>query len=370
MLYFRDGPMCWPHLLNVELSFNVPDRGITNYLYDFLNIALSQVKCDHMIGTFHQLCNRLGVPIAKEKTIWATLMLVFLGVLLDGEKHIMAIPLEKIQKAQYMLDLMIVNKKAKVKDIEKLTGLLNFLSRAIYPGRAFTRRMYASIQYKCRNLKQHHHISLNHEFHQDCLVWAQFLSQKDQISQAFYRPFIDLSVVVDADEIGFYTDSSANKNLGFGGVISDWEWFFGQWEDGYITEELGPSIEYLELLAVCIGLFIWTDQISNKRVQIHCDNVAVVYMINKTSSACKHCMHLIHLLVLRSLTFNFTVFAKYVKSKDNDQADSLSRLQFEHFRKLAPKRNRFSSGATETIMACLKNLECTQDFQIQHLIHL
>ena len=45
--------------------------------------------------------------------------------------------------------------------------------------------------------------------------------------------------------------------------------------------------------------------------------------------------------MLRSLTFNFRVFAKYVKSKDNDQADSLSRLQFEHFRKLAPKETAF-----------------------------
>ena len=239
-----------------------------------------------------------------------------------------------------MLDMMIVNKKARVKEIEKLTGLLNFLSRAIYPGRAFTRRMYASIHPKCEKLKWHHHVNLSHEFRQDCEVWSQFLSDKTSIGPALYRPFVDLLEIVDAMDIGFFTDSSANKSLGFSGVIGHKEWFFGKWEEGYISESAGPSIEYSGLFAVCMGVFIWTKQIKNRRVLIHCDNIAVVYMINKTTSSCKHCMHLIWLLVIRSLTYNFRIFAHYVKSKKNDQADSLSRLQFDRFRRLAPDRSK------------------------------
>ena len=71
---------------------------------------------------------------------------------------------------------------------------------------------------------------------------------------------------------------------------------------------------------------------------MHCDNIAVVHMINNTTSSCPHCMHLIRLLVLRSLQFNFRLFATYVSTKSNDLADSLSRLQFQRFNKLGGDR--------------------------------
>ena len=41
------------HLLNYELRFESLERGITNYLDDFLNIALSQLQCDNMTLRFH-----------------------------------------------------------------------------------------------------------------------------------------------------------------------------------------------------------------------------------------------------------------------------------------------------------------------------
>ena len=327
------------HITNHFLKESVPQRGISNYLDDFFNVSLSRVACNTMILTFHRICDQLGVPLAKEKTVWATVLAVFLGILLDGKNKILAIPQEKIEKAQYMLRLMLTNKKTKVKEIEKLTGLLNFLGRAVYPGRAFTCRMYCRINYQERGLKKYHHVNLNHEFRADCKVWLRFLSEEVNGRLVLYRPFIDISTTTSATEIGFYTDSSAAVQLGCGGVMKT-HWFFGQWEKDYVSK-LKPSIEYLELLAVCIGAFIWSETMENKRILIHCDNMAVVSMINKTTSSCQHCMHLIRLLVLRSLQFNFRIFAVYVKTGDNGLADSLSRLQFERFRKLAPNMDKF-----------------------------
>ena len=56
---------------------------------------LSKTICDFMLRNFHDLCEFLGVPLAKEKTIWAQLQTVFLGILLDGEHHLLVIPEEK-----------------------------------------------------------------------------------------------------------------------------------------------------------------------------------------------------------------------------------------------------------------------------------
>ena len=55
-------------------------------------------------------------------------------------------------------------------------------------------------------------------------------------------------------------------------------------------------------------------------------------MINNSSAKCKNCMVLIRMIVLEGLVCNTRVFAKYVRSKDNDKADALSRLQWTRFK--------------------------------------
>ena len=46
-------------------------------------------------------------------------------------------------------------------------------------------------------------------------------------------------------------------------------------------------------------------------------------------------MVLIRMIVMESLVCNTRVFARYVRSKDNDKADALSRLQWDRFWRLA-----------------------------------
>ena len=74
---------------------------------------------------------------------WADVFMTFLGVLMDGKRHLLAVPEQKITKAINIISRILSKKKATVKELQSMTGLLNFLNRAIVPGRAFTRRMYA-----------------------------------------------------------------------------------------------------------------------------------------------------------------------------------------------------------------------------------
>ena len=100
-----------------------------------------------------------------------------------------------------------------------------------------------------------------------------------------------------------------------------------------------PSIEYLELYAVLVGVINWLKLFQNMKIILFCDNEAVGNMINNSSSKCKNCMVLIRMLVLESLVCNTRVFARYVKSKDNDKADALSRLQWDRFKALSHDMN-------------------------------
>ena len=136
------------------------------------------------------------------------------------------IPEQKKHKALQLLEYFLKQKKVTVKEIQRLAGLLNFLNKALYPGRVFTRRMYAKTTHKLNSLKPHHHINLDTEFKADCRVGLLFLGDEDHSN--CYKPFIDILGSTDAEDVAFYTDSSANPKLGFGGILGEDKWFVGQ----------------------------------------------------------------------------------------------------------------------------------------------
>ena len=65
---------------------------------------------------------------------------------------------------------------------------------------------------------------------------------------------------------------------------------------------------------------------------LFCDNQSVAEMINQTSSKCSRCMYLLRLITLRDLIDNRRISARYVTTRDNYLADSLSRLKIELFK--------------------------------------
>ena len=287
------------------------------------------------------MCEDLGVPVSLEKTEWANQLIIFLGILLDGKLHLLAVPEEKRIQTLHLLNLIKAKKSAMVRDLQSLAGHLNFLNRAIVPGRVFTRRMYAKfssfidkngnkVQGSC--IKQHHHIRLDKEFKSDCDIWISFLNQQDYHRKLLCRPFLDIDDTVHAETLDFYTDAAKGKFLGMGGVLGS-HWYFAQWEPDYIRQ-YNPSIEYLELLAICMAVFIWSDKhLRNQRIVMFCDNQSVVETVNNTTSSCKNCMILLRKLVLKSLECNMRIFCRWIMGAKNFRADFLSRMKLKAFRK-------------------------------------
>ena len=138
-------------------------KDLVNYLDDYFFAALLKAFCDEQVKVFLKVCEEINFPVALEKTFWGSTLMTFLGLLLDSKKQLVCIPLEKLQKVNEALDLLLgrKSKKAKVCEMQQLCGLLNFLCRCAVPGRVFLRRLYASTQNN--NLKPHHHIKLTEE---------------------------------------------------------------------------------------------------------------------------------------------------------------------------------------------------------------
>ena len=107
------------HLLTHRTGEN--QWAVTNYLDDFLFLALAKFICNQMISHFLVLCNELNIPMAFEKTDWADTIIVFLSILLDGKNRTLSIPLDKQQKALALLNDLSGKKKSTIKQLQVLT---------------------------------------------------------------------------------------------------------------------------------------------------------------------------------------------------------------------------------------------------------
>ena len=252
-----------------------------NYLDDFFFAALKQFLCNHQISTFIEVCGKIQFPVSMEKTFWGTTQLSFLGLLIDTVNQLICIPLDKINKAKKLIECVLSkpSKKITVKELQQITGFLNFLGKAVVPGRTFTRRLYSITEIaEQKDMKPHHHINLSQDMRLDLTTWLSFLDHPS----IYARRFVDFDISVNSEEVDFYTDASANPKLGCGGVSNE-SWYIMQWDEDFI-ESSKPSINYLELYAVTIGIFNWISKYKNQRIIIFCDNYSVVNMINNASS--------------------------------------------------------------------------------------
>ena len=105
------------------------------------------------------------------------------------------------------------------------------------------------------------------------------------------------------------------------------------WCDAGITE----NITFLELFPIVVALYIWGDQLKNKKIKFFCDNMSVVHIINSMTCKSEAVMRLVRCCTLLCLKFNLVVKSSHVPGVNNTICDALSRLQMEKFRVLAPE---------------------------------
>jgi hypothetical protein len=122
------------------------------------------------MDSFLYISSELGVPIAENKTLGPTTCITFLGLDIDTLTMVVNIPENK--KLKLGVEILLEEKKVKLRELEPITGLMAFCSRAIPSARAFTRRLYdliSSVKYK-----KPYYIRINSEVKADALVRYEF----------------------------------------------------------------------------------------------------------------------------------------------------------------------------------------------------
>lgn len=293
---------------------------LIHILDDYLMAASSYHQCRINFAAFLSLCEYLGVPMAPEKTVGPQNIISFAGIEQDTLRMEARLPADKTEKCIFLISSFRRRKKVTLREIQSLTGLLNFACSVVVPGRAFLRRL---IDLTKGVKSAHHFIRLTKSVKADLEIWQSFLA--DFNGRAFFLSDIWL----DSASLNLYTDAAAS--LGYGAIFSN-EWCYGAWPPRWKN----LNITILEFYPIVLSVLLWGDRMRNQRITFFTDNAALVDIINKATSRDPTVMIFVRRLVLACLKFNILFRSRHIPGINNVLADPLSRLQVSKFKQLAP----------------------------------
>ena len=144
---------------------------ILHLLDDFLIVFPNHDLCKGQLDLFLMLCHYLGIPMAPEKTIGPSSAISFAGIELDSVQMEARLPPDKLAKCQDLISGFLKRRKVTLREIQSLTGLLNFACNVVVPGRPFLRRL---IDLTLGIRSPHFLIRLNREVEEDLKVGNNF----------------------------------------------------------------------------------------------------------------------------------------------------------------------------------------------------
>ena len=209
-------------------------------LHDYLLVPPTEQLCQQQLDWFLSLCSYVGIPIAPEKTCGPSTTMSFAGIELDSILLEARLPRDKIGKWVSMISDFIHRKKVTLKDVQSLSGLLNFACSVIRTGRAFLRRLIdVTVGVRLPN----HFIRLNHEVKEDFKTWLSFLLDFNR------RYFFVDDLWLNSSKLNLFTDASGAH--GFGTIFGS-HWCYGKWSANWQYQ----NIAILEFYPIILSLYL------------------------------------------------------------------------------------------------------------------
>ncbi len=211
--------------LEAIVRAHLQSQTLDHYLDDYIMCNLRICQTNQAIYTLVETAGYLGIPIAWEKTRWATTLIHFLGLDVNTVDQVIMIPNHKISALPCKLDHVLGSKTVTVKTLQSLAGTMSFYTKAKPGGRTFIRRIYDIIG----SLPQRYHVNVSSEFKQDAKMWKKLIWDPHMAT-----PFCEVTQVY-AEDIGFYTDAAGGEDAGWG-IYLQGEWGQGKLGAHFIRE--------------------------------------------------------------------------------------------------------------------------------------
>lgn len=308
------------HIL--ENCLECGDRGgrfVIHYVDDFLFV----VKWREEAATFRDMalatCADLGLPMAADKTEGPVTKLTFLGIELDTELMQARLPPVRLAELQQLTQDWGRKETASVKELQSLTGTLQFAVCVVRPGRFFLRRIITHMT-RIRRIARTEmaRFPITEAVRADIAWWCEFLPSFTGHSLLYEYEW------TQAKRIELFTDAC---EIGYGGVHGN-RWFAGAWSSDVLAHahrRRRVSMPFLELFALVLAAAAFGGQWEAKKITFRCDCSPVVDVIKEGRSAKPEMMHLLRILQMTAARCGFDFRAEHIPGAENDAADTLSR---------------------------------------------
>ena len=292
---------------------------MVHYLDDYFVTHHTRSECERDMWVVRAICQFLGVPLAPDKVVGPTQVLVYLGIEIDTVMGVARLPRDKLDRAQKLVAQWGGKRTATKRDLLELIGFLGFASKVVKPGRTFVRRL---IDLSTTVSSLDHFVTINAEAREDIRWWQEFLPLWNGVEVFQEAP-------VTSDSIELHTDAS---DLGFGGVYGR-RWVLGEWKEPWG----GLPIFIREFFAIWVAVHTWGNEWADKQVVIHTDSAPAKDIWKKGTSRDKVVMKIVRTMLMFAARRNINILLKHVPGKHNNLADALSRFQVRRFRELLPE---------------------------------
>lgn len=283
------------------------------YLDDILCIGKSYNECLENVNKTVECLSKLGFIINyKKSNLTPSKSCTFLGFVLNSDSMCLQLPEEKRIKIFHKIELMMSNVSRKkmitIRDFARFIGTLTSVCPAIPYGwlytKSFERAKYLALLKSGDDYDRLIEISQN--LNEDLRWWKNhILTSSNPIRQHNYQ----LEIFTDASTTGW-------------GAACDGEKTGGLWSES----ERNFHINYLELLAVYLGLQTYAKYHKNCDILLRVDNTTAISYVNRMGGIqYPHLTYMTKLIWTWCEQRNIFIFASYVKSSQNFEADSESR---------------------------------------------
>ena len=284
-------------------------KWMCHYLDDFLIVGPpGSPRCAQDLDLFLRHLSWLGVPIAEEKIEGPVTRITFLGIEIDSERQVLRLPQEKLAALKALILTWRSRKWCRKVELQSLARKLQHACTVVHPGRSFIRRVFERLR---GTHAGHHFIRINRAMRSDLAWWATFLEEWNGV--AIFRPQGQLGPHHE-----FYSDASGS--FGCGAIWGD-RWLQLKWPPSFATVAIAPK----ELIPVVMVCAIWGRAWKGQVIQVHCDNQAVVSVLNSGYSRDDYMMKLIRTLFFFAAEWDIHLVACHIPGIRNVVADAISR---------------------------------------------
>lgn len=281
---------------------------LTNYLDDSLYFNDSKNGCKGDIDTACKLLQDLGFIINKEKSIFSPSQTCrYLGFILNSTDLSLSVPHDKQINILEKINTFKQKTYCKIREFAQLIGMLNSNCPAIPYGWLYTkvleRQKYLALLKSDDNYEKN--MSICQEIKTELVWWQNNIQRSNPIKQYDFQ----LEIHTDASTTGW-------------GAVCNLKKASGSWS----RSEQNYHINYLELKAALLGLQCYTKEIYNCEILLRIDNTTAIAYINKMGGIqFPHLNDITKEIWQWCENRNIWVYASYINTKDNFEADRESR---------------------------------------------